>query len=273
MRTIIAAIDFSPASRNAAHYAAQLALAMNTELLLINVVQVPVIITEIPVPASVFDEMVDDSGKELLQLKDELTNEVANKIKIRTETPVGPVSHLLQEIANEEKAFAIVMGTDNNTPVEHLFNEDHALTAIHRISVPVLIVPEQTTYKTIKKIVLAADLTESDRTKPLRVLKEWMKILKPQLDIVNVTQNSQFKPESVGSSIVLQNELEYFHPKLRFIYEDRIKKSIEEYIEQNHPDLLVTIPGEYGFFPGLFHKSKSKQLIRHPSIPVLSIRS
>jgi len=273
MRTIIAAVDFSPASKNAAHYAAQLAQALNAELLLINIVPVPVVIAEISVSASVFDEMVDDSEKELLKLKDELTREVANKIKIRTEMPVGSVSNLLLEATREEKAFAIVMGTDATTGIGHLFNEDHALAAINRIPVPVLIVPEQTTYKPIKKMVLAVELTESDRTTPLRILKEWMNILKPQLDIINVTQNSQFKPESIGSSIVLQNELEYFHPKLHFIYEDKIKKGIDDYIEQNHPDLLVTIPGDHGFFSGLFHQSKSKQLIRHPSIPVLSIHS
>jgi nucleotide-binding universal stress UspA family protein len=273
MRTIIAAIDFSPASKNAADYAARLALDVHAELLLINIVQVPVTVKEIPVSATVLDEMFDDSEKELSRLKDELTNEVGDKITIRMQTPVGPVSHLLREAAREEKAFAIVIGPDAVTGIGHLFNEDHALAAINRISIPVLIVPEQTRYKTITKIVLAADLAEPDRTKPLRVLKEWLKIFKPQLDIVNVTQNAQFKPESLGSSIVLQNELEHFHPKLHFIYENKIKKGIDDYIEQHHPDLLVTIPGAYGFFSGLFHQSKSKQLIRHPSIPVLSIHS
>ena len=271
VKTIITAVDFSPASRNAAHYGAQLALTVNAELLLINIVQVPVLITEIPVPAIVFDEMVDDSEKELLKLKDELTARVGNKIKIRTETPVGPISHILQEAAKEEHAFAIVMATDNATAFEHLFNEDHALAAIHRISIPVLIVPEQTSYKTIKKIVLAADLREPENLRPLQLLKEWMKIFKPQLDIVNVVKKSQPKPESVSGSIALQKELEQFNPRFHFIYEDKVKEGIDEYLKQNLPDLLVTIPGKYGFFSRLFHESKSKQFIRHPLIPVLSI--
>jgi nucleotide-binding universal stress UspA family protein len=271
MRTIIAAIDFSPASRNAAHYAAHLALALNAELLLMNIVQVPVILTEVPFPASVFDEMVDDSGRELLQLKDELTKEVGNKIKIRTETPVGTVSHSLQEAAKEENAFAIVMGEDNITIVEHLFNEDHVLAAVNRISIPVLIVPERTAYKTINRVVLATDLREPGNLKPLQILKEWLKIFKSKLDIVNVVKKSQPQPENVTGSISLQNELEQFNPQFHFIYEDKIKEGIDDYLKQNLPDLLVTIPGKYGFFSGLFHESKSKQLIRHPLIPVLSI--
>src|ERR1700693_2298281 len=113
MKTIIAAIDFSPASRNAACYAADLALRVNAELLLVNVVSIPVTIGEVPESGYVLDKMIDDSEKELLTLSTELAKRVKNKIKIRASTPVGSVAYSLQEQAKAEKALCIVMGTDS----------------------------------------------------------------------------------------------------------------------------------------------------------------
>ncbi|MFI5185122.1 MAG: universal stress protein [Chitinophagales bacterium] len=271
MRTIIAATDFSPVSYNAAYYAADLAAAMNAELSLINIVQLPVTISEIPISGYAFDEMIEDSEEELKKLRDKLAEHVKNKIKIDTKIPIGSVPGLLQEEAREKKAFAIVLGTDKTTAIEHLFTENHALAAIHGISTPVLIVPEQTSYKNIRKIVLAADLREPGKITPLQFLKDWIKLFNAKLDIVNVVKKFQNKPEYAAGTIALQNELEQFNPEFHFIYEDKVTEAIDEYIEQNHPDLLVTIPAKYGFFARLFHKSKSKQLIRHPRVPVLSI--
>jgi nucleotide-binding universal stress UspA family protein len=48
MRTIIAPTDFSAVSLNAVNYAADLAVAINAELILLHVVQIPITVSEIP---------------------------------------------------------------------------------------------------------------------------------------------------------------------------------------------------------------------------------
>ena len=49
MKTILVATDFSPAALNAANYAADMALAINADILLLHVYQIPVVYLEVPV--------------------------------------------------------------------------------------------------------------------------------------------------------------------------------------------------------------------------------
>lgn len=271
MKAIIAAIDYSPASINAAHYAADLSVAVGAELFLINVVQVPVTVSEVDVSGYALDRMFRESEAELHQLEDTLTGYTKNRIRIHSDTLTGTVAFSLEQEAKKRNAFAVVIGTDSMTPVDHLFIEDHALAMVHSISTPVLIIPEKVSYKKISKIVLTADFRESEKILPLQLLKEWMKIFNPRLDIVSVVKKSQSGHGTASGSIALQNELEQFKPEIYFIYDDKAKEGIDTYIRVYQPDMLITIPGKYDFFSSLFHKSQSKQLIRNPQVPVLSI--
>jgi len=271
MKTIISGVDFSPASLNGAHYAADLAVTLNAELLLTHVVEVPVTVSEVPVSGYAFDEMVNDAEAELLQLKTKLLQYTHNKITIDIKVPVGSVTHMLLEETKESNAFVLVMGTDSTKGIEYLFKENYTLAAIHGISIPVLVVPGDVRFARINRMVLATDLREPEEITPLQFIKEWLNLFNPQLDIVCVIKKSQPRPAAVAGSITLENEFEKFKPVLHFIHEDKVKQGVQEYIDQNHPDLLVIMPGHYGFFSRLFHKSQSKQLIQHPPVPVLSI--
>ena len=271
MKAIIAAVDFSPVSINAAEYAADLSAAISAELLLINVVQLPVSVGEVPVTGYAFEKMVKDAETELGQLKEKLLRRVDKKIRIYAKTEVGSILETLKHEAREAEAFAIVMGTDSTTGIEHLFKDNYAVAAIHGISTPVLIIPERASFKGIRKIVLAADLRAEEELVPLHLLKEWIKIFPSYLDIVCIVKESEPSSADLAGTIGLQDELGRFKPQFHFIHENKIRDGVREYIEQNHPDLLVTMPGHYGFVERLFHRSQSKQLIHDPKIPVLSI--
>jgi nucleotide-binding universal stress UspA family protein len=271
MKKIIAAVDFSPASKNAAYYAADLAVQINADLLLVNVVEIPVGIGEMPGTAYVLDNMIADSEKELQTLSAELAEHANNKIKITSSTSMGPVTHALHELAKKENAFCIVIGTDSMTAAEHLLVKNHALAAAHSVTTPVLIVPPQTSFKGIRTVVLASDLRGYENIITLQILKNWLRSFKVKLDVLNVVQGGQAVPENVTGSRTLLNELFEFNPEYHFIDNNKVNQGVEDYVDRNHSDLLVTMPGRRSFFNGLFHKSDSKQLIREPHVPVLSI--
>ena len=271
MKKIIAAVDFSPASKNAAYYAADLAVQLNADLLLANVIEIPVGIGEMPETGYAIDNMIVDSEKELVTLTAELVKHVNNKIAIDTSTPIGSVSYSLHELAKRENAFCIVMGADSMTTAEHLMMKNHALAAAHSVTTPVLIIPPQTSFKEIRSVVLASDLKGYENISTLQVLKNLLRLFKVKLDVLNVVEGDQPASESVTGSRTLLNELCEFNPEYHFINNDDIKQGIEDYVDRNHSDLLITMPGRHGLFNGLFHKSESKQLIRQPHVPVLSI--
>jgi hypothetical protein len=69
----------------------------------------------------------------------------------------------------------------------------------------------------------------------------------------------------------LQNLLGDFNPQFYFVEKANVEEGVYQFVEENHPDLLVVIPRKHGLFESIFHKSESKQFILHPHIPVLAI--
>ncbi len=62
---ILAPVDFSPVSLNAANYAAKLAKETGSSLTLLHVVQVPVMYGEVPMPVGNYEHVVDEAHSEM----------------------------------------------------------------------------------------------------------------------------------------------------------------------------------------------------------------
>ena len=71
MKTILMATDFSPAALNAANYAADMALAINADMLLLHVYQIPVTFSEVPVAVNP-EDMQWNAENEINKLKGQL---------------------------------------------------------------------------------------------------------------------------------------------------------------------------------------------------------
>ena len=84
MKTILLATDFSITASNAAKYAADMASAINADLLLLHVYQMPVVYYEIPV-AMTEGKMIEDAEKGVNQLKEELLQKTGSKVNIQKE--------------------------------------------------------------------------------------------------------------------------------------------------------------------------------------------
>ena len=78
---------FLPAALNAANYAADMALAINADILLLHVYQIPVVYLEVPVVNE--EDMMQEAEKDINKLKEELTRKTGGKLNIETEVRMG----------------------------------------------------------------------------------------------------------------------------------------------------------------------------------------
>jgi nucleotide-binding universal stress UspA family protein len=69
MKLIIASTDFSAISDNAIRYATDMAVAMGTNLMLVNVYQLPISFSEVPLVNISMDEIRNISEEKLAELK------------------------------------------------------------------------------------------------------------------------------------------------------------------------------------------------------------
>ena len=110
MKTILAPTDFSASSINAANYAADMALAVNAQLILINAVQFPIATSELSLPESMMDEIIEMGNNDLEELANKLKKRTNEKISITSEVLFGPVEQQIELMSASKRPLAIVMG-------------------------------------------------------------------------------------------------------------------------------------------------------------------
>jgi nucleotide-binding universal stress UspA family protein len=270
-RTIIAPTDFSTASLNAVNYAAELAVAIGAELLIMNIVPMPVsTVSEVPAAVSMLSKLEDDSLNELSRLKNQLILITKGKIDINCFSEFGAVEIELEKVAKFKNPFVIVMNVKDNMQFQRFFFGSITLAAVKYIPYPVLIIPEACVFKNIHTIALATDLESPIGYKVSAVIIEWLTFFAASLDVVTVTKKSH-KDMDVSLRHNLQNQLAKHHPSFHFITNDATEDGIREYIQNNNPDLLIMFPKSRGPLEEMFHASQSKPFLLHSTIPVLAI--
>ena len=273
MKTIIVPTDFSPTAENAMNFAVDMAMSINAGLLLFNVYQVPVSVTDMPVVVMSSDDLKKDSEFRLAQVKNELVNATSGKIKIYTETRMGDVSDELEDACKKIQPFAVIMGTHSESGLERALFGSTALRAIRHLKWPVIVVPPGKKYGDgIKKIGFASDFDRVVETTPVQFIKNIVKTFGAELHVLNVDHdNKHFKPKTPEESVMLQTLLEDLNPSYHFIDNVDIEDGINEFADKNNIDLLITIPKKHGLLEALFKHSSTKELVTHSHVPVMCV--
>ncbi|MBK5270063.1 MAG: universal stress protein [Bacteroidia bacterium] len=273
MKTIIIPTDFSPIATNALHYGIDMAQAINASILLLNVYQVPVTISDVPVVLISVEELQKNAEERLASLKKEAEHISSGKLKIYTEALLGNVSDEIENLCNKINPFAVVMGTVGASAAERIFFGSNTLSAIRHLTWPVISVPPGKRFGDgIKKIGFACDFRDVVKTTPTHFIKEFVKEFNAELHVLNVDYRERhFKPETPEESLFLHTMLEDAKPSYHFIEHKDIEDGINEFAEKNNIDLLIAIPKKHKLLEGIFKPSSTKQLVVQSHIPVMCI--
>jgi nucleotide-binding universal stress UspA family protein len=273
MKTIIVPTDFSPVATNAMNFAADMAVNINASLMLLHIYQVPVSMTDVPVVLVSAEELRKSSEEKLQEIKDALTHITSGKIKIYTEARMGDVSDELEDVCKRIQPFAVIMGTRGTSGVERVLFGSTTLTAIRHLIWPVIVVPPGKEYGTgIKKIGFACDFDKVVESTPIQFIKNMVKEFGAELHVLNVDYESRhFKPETPEESMMLHTLLEDLDPHYHFINHIDIEDGINEFVEENNIDLLITIPKKHKLLDSLFKHSSTKQLVTQSHVPVMCV--
>ena len=273
MKTIIVPTDFSPVATNAMNFAADMAENINASLMLLHVYQVPVSMTDVPVVLVSADELRKNSEAKLQDLKESLTQMTSGKIKIYTEARMGDVLDELEDVSKQIKPFAVIMGTRGTSGVERILFGSTTLKAIRHLKWPVIVVPPSKKYGNgIKKIGFACDFKKVVESTPVQFIRDMVKEFGAELDVLNVDYESKhFKPETPEESLMLHTLLEDLNPNYHFINHIDIEDGINEFVESNNIDLLITIPKKHKLLDSLFKPSSTKQLVTQSHVPVMCV--
>jgi nucleotide-binding universal stress UspA family protein len=273
MKTILVPTDFSPVSNNATQYAVSMALSLKADILLLHMYEIPIAVTDTPLMLLSVDELKDNAEKKLLEKKRELEAQTNGHLSIHTEALLGTVTDGLDEVAGKTDVLAVIMGSTGSSAVERTLFGSNTLTAIRHLNVPVICVPDGSTWSGgITQIGLAADFRDAQDTLPSAAIHEWVNKLNARLHVLNVDHNNkQFESDTPEQTALLYSALEDLKPQYHFIENADIQAGIHDFAERNNLDLIVAIPKKHRFLDGLFHKSQVKQLVLGAQVPVMCL--
>jgi len=271
MKTIIAPTDFSGSSLNAVNYAADLAVSINAKLVLFHAIPFPIAISEISVPGDFVDDLMDIGQRDMDDLLRKLENRTRGKIIITTDIKIGTVEQEIEMVCAKERPLAVVLGIRSGKSLERALMGSSTFHIMNHVAFPTLIIPEHVSYNEIKNIGLACDLKMNNEKLPVERITEWLALFNARLEIINVSSRDQdFDGKQTTESISLQTRLQAFKPRFHFLCGENIAEELNEFVRTHPLDLLIVFPRKHGVF-SLFHKKKSKFIVSHSQMPILSI--
>src|SRR5690349_23065390 len=100
MKTIIVPTDYSPAAANAVNYAADMALALKADLLLVHIFQIPVSVADVPLALVSVEDMQKTEDEKIASLEADVEHITSGKINITTDARMGSVVDEMEDICN-----------------------------------------------------------------------------------------------------------------------------------------------------------------------------
>ena len=256
MKLIIVPTDFSPLADNALKYAMDLAIAMEGSLMLLNVYQLPISFSEVPMVTISVEELRKISEEKLAEIKQQIERITEGKIKIYTESKLGDVAEEVDALSKILNPFAVVMGTRGVTGAGRFFLGSNSLSVIGKISTPVFIVPPGASFKPIKKVGLATDLRNVVDTVSVSPIKSLVNMFNAELHVLNVDfERKHFTSYTPEETLNLDTMLSGLNPTYDFIENKDVDEGINEFATKNNLDLIITLPKKHRFIESLFEKS------------------
>ena len=265
MNSIVAITNFSEAAGRAVTYAAMLAQATNLPLTLVHAYSVPVLYSpEALAPTLLPVAETRDYAQAQLKEAVEALRACHTDLQIEGRLALEDAEDALtsEDAAGED---LLVIG---NVPGQvHEWWEESAefdlLRGAHRT---VLAVPADRAFKLPAQIALALDPVHLPENIPFYRLLRWIELTGARLQVITVGEAPI--PEAVVQTLLPAQPV--YHVLKGAGTVDEILLS---FTEQQAVDWLVVIPGVYGFWSGLFHKSHTKALAEKVTIPLLALHA
>jgi len=145
MKTLLAAIDFSPISTKVVAEAAELALGLNAKLLLLNVLEPAAAYVPVGAAMDVITAPVPMEPPDLNLVKERLEQYAqplrGKGLTVETFAAVAlPVDEILEQ-AKSIGASMIVLGSHGHGAAYQLFSGSVVTSLLHKASIPVTVIP------------------------------------------------------------------------------------------------------------------------------------
>lgn len=270
-RTIIAATDFSETAHNAIVYAAGIAKASGSELLLFNSFSLDVHAANSRFSPKYVQSQIDNTVLRLSNVASGISSSFG--IEVTVFCNYSFLEDQLNHLIEETNAELVVMGMGEKSLEQDLLGNS-TTTVVKNLNIPVLAVPKGARFINLKRILFAFDRFDKLPVKRLIWLREVVRLIGAEMEVFSVDERIKSMnslPDLLKSHATIDDEFK----QIKYIYKSvRSNSVVEEIVKEislYQANVLVMIPQRHGFWESIVHRSKTRIMASGLSIPLLSL--
>ncbi|WP_312789789.1 universal stress protein [Sphingobacterium sp.] len=260
MKNLLLLTDFSDNAYASARYAAQLAPLWGIEkVVLYHTYEViPTVGTEPVVISNA--EILEEKQKDLNTWQQELMLLFPQGIAWKSILEEYELSYGVNRTCAEEDIDLVIVGTAGKSGLKKLLLGSNTLKLIENCHTPLLVVPSRAEFRVPKKMLIATNLKEV-QLKLNRLLVNTSEVLrKSEVYVVHVTKEDPANKAVNAEITVMQDLLAPYHPIYSYILNSDIALGINQYINENHIDMMVTFHRDKGLLSRIFNTSIAQKM-------------
>lgn len=278
MKKILFPTDLSEAAANAFIYSLHLASKTGAVITTLHVYRRPEV-KSAKLPRTLEDFYASYDLEEFQNYKDSLPtlreiqkNSGFSHVKVNHVLKSGKTVDTILQVAEEEEAEMIVMGTTGATGLKKIFLGSVAGEILEHATCPVLAIPEKAIFDgLIDRIAFTTSYKEEEK-KALRKVLEILEPFHPQVHCINVDlAHTDFQTHAMEK--FKQGFEENDHLQFHVLDGNDIQEMITKFLQENDIDILAMVTHKRSFLEELFNYSQTKMMSYHADTPILSIQA
>ena len=262
MNTILVPVDFSGTSTNALSYALQLFGSSPLEVTLLHIYGVESTALLMRNIDSLLEKDAKQNMNELLNNVQKEHPDVNFKSRIVKKEAVSAIV----SIGNNGNFDFIVMGTKGATGLKEVFLGSVAGGVISKALVPVIVIPENHTFRPVENIVFAISDNPYDE-KVIEPLRSIAAMHKSEIKILHIADKKTPQIEKALAAF------EDFDPKVDYTFgTGNINKDLNDYLIKNSSSMVCLIRRKKGILDKLLNESVTLKQTFNSPVPLMILQ-
>lgn len=271
---ILVPLDFSQSSNNAALYAAKFAKKVNAEIILFHVVHFehpPMVQVSQSVEHKIEDARLSLASQDVALLVNDLKSKVKGvQISFKV-VPGFPIAEIIENYATSHNVDLIIMGTKGASGLPKVLFGSNAVAVINKSSIPVITVPESSSFNDVKLIVCASEMHKVQSE--IQKIIPFAKLFDASINVLHVLPpESKQMIDAVSVQLSLAEKYKYQKISFHIAHNSNINAGINKFVVDVKADILAMYTNEIGFFESLFKTSFSREEAFHSLIPLMTLK-
>jgi nucleotide-binding universal stress UspA family protein len=279
IKRILVPTDFSENARTAYEYAIDLAEKYKASIDVVHIYT--------PVDDGI--PMIAPDRVSSIELKAQLTEFVTHsieddddegyislrKVKVNAELKFGGVSDTIIDLSKKDYDLVVIGSVGEGSFAEIVFGSVTTKVAQDAFC-PVLVVPKNSRFHSIKKLLYACDFKHKSFKHPA-LIAEVATLFKSKIDLVYVkhkdSKNENYTQDLSDMQAVFATQAPSLTVKTHVVEEEDVFYGINQFAEEHKTDMVVLITKHYSFLEKAFRSSVTKEMAMYTKLPLWIIKT